>query len=106
MVIPLVANTRIIRGLHKTLNINDLCLTSILSSCEKHHIAPQYRLYRTAKWALSENKMSIFGLRYGVYEAVVRAEIASIRRDLTSIHTYFTKIFCQNYVKKNRKFVF
>ena len=73
---------------------------------EKHHIAPQYRLYRTAKWALSENKMSIFGLRYGVYEAVVRAEIVSIRRDLTSIHTYFTKIFCQNYVKKNRKFVF
>ena len=50
--------------------------------------------------------MSIFGLRYGVYEAVVRAEIASIRRDLTSIHTSFAKIFCQNYVKKNRKFVF
>ncbi len=32
-------------------------------------------------------------------------ETPYIMYDLTSIHISFAKIFCQNYVKKNRKFV-
>ncbi len=32
-------------------------------------------------------------------------ETPYIKYDLTSIYISFAKIFCQNYVKKNRKFV-
>ena len=49
--------------------------------------------------------MYYFGLHNGVYEKPVCHEMASNVPDLTFIHTSFAKIFCQNLVKKNCKFV-
>ena len=77
-----------------------------ISGSEKHHIAPQYRLYRTTKWAISESKKNIFGLRYGVYEKAIYGETGFITPDLTSLYISFAKIFCQNKVKKNWRYVF
>ena len=57
------------------------------------------------KWALSENKMSIFGLCYRVYQGMVHAETGLITYGLTFLYISFVKIFCQNKVKKNCKFV-
>ena len=70
------------------------------------YIEPQNRLYRTAKWALSESETDFSGLRYGVYEKPICPEPASDMSDLTFVHISFAKIFCQNSVKKNRKLVF
>ena len=68
MVIPLVANTRIIRGLHKTLNINDLCLMDILSSCEKHHFGLRNGPFQGLKSTISQPNMGFIGLRNGLYQ--------------------------------------
>ena len=57
------------------------------------------------KWALSESKMNLFGLRYRVYQKTVRDKMAYIMYVLTFIYTSFAKIFCQNSVKKNYKYV-
>ena len=62
-------------------------------------------LYRTAKWALSESETNVIGLWYGVYHKTIRAETAFIISVLTFLYTSFAKIFCQNLVKKNCKFV-
>ena len=72
---------------------------------EKHHIALQYRLNRTAKWAILESEKNFFGLWYGVYQKPVCPEMAPDMPDLTFIYISFAKIFCQNKIKKNRKFV-
>ena len=37
---PSGANMREMRGFHKALNSNDLCLRGILSLCKKHHFGP------------------------------------------------------------------
>ena len=39
-----------------------------ISEAEMAHIAPQYGLFRTAKWAISEHGTDFSGLRYGVYQ--------------------------------------
>ena len=57
------------------------------------------------KWALSENKMSIFGLCYRVYQGMVHTETGLITYGLTFLYISFVKLFCQNKVKKNCKFV-
>ena len=44
-------------------------------------------------------------LRNGVYQKPVCPEMASDTPVLTSLHISFAKIFCQNKIKKNRKFV-
>ena len=62
-------------------------------------------LNRTAKWAISESKKSIFGLWYGVYHKTMQAEMGLIMYVLTFLYISFAKIFCQNLVKKNCKFV-
>ena len=49
--------------------------------------------------------MNLFGLRYGVYQKTVRGKMAYIISVLTFIYTSFAKIFCQNLVKKNCKYV-
>ena len=49
--------------------------------------------------------MSYFGLCYGVYLKTMKPETASATPVLTFLHTSFEKIFCQDYVKKNCKFV-
>ena len=49
--------------------------------------------------------MAFFGLRYGVDEKPVCHEMALDTSDLTFIYISFAKIFCQNKVKKNRKYV-
>ena len=49
--------------------------------------------------------MNLFGLRYGVYQKTVRGKMAYIISVLTFIYTSFAKIFCQNLVKKNCKFI-
>ena len=72
---------------------------------KKHHIAPWNGLFRNAKWAISESETHFFGLWYRVYEKPVCPETASDTPYLTSIHTSFAKIFCQNRVKKNCKLI-
>ena len=57
------------------------------------------------KWAILERGINLFGLRYGVYEKSICPEPAADMPDLTSIHISFVKIFCQNLVKKNCKYV-
>ena len=37
---PSGANMRKMRGFHKALNSNDLCLRGILLFCKKHHFGP------------------------------------------------------------------
>ena len=76
-----------------------------ISGAEKHHIAPRNGLFRTAKRALSESETSDFGLCYGVYRKTIKHEMAFISLNLTFLHISFAKIFCQNLVKKNCKFV-
>ena len=76
-----------------------------ISEAEKYHFAPWNGLYRTAKWALSESETNVIGLWYGVYHKTIRAETAFIISVLTFLYTSFAKIFCQNLVKKNCKFV-
>ena len=48
--------------------------------------------------------MNFSGLRFGVYRKTIKPQMASETVILTFLHTSFAKIFCQNYVKKNRKF--
>ena len=76
-----------------------------ISGAEKHHIAPWNGLSRTAKRAISEREVNLSGLCYGVYQRAICPEPASDIPDLTSIHISFAKIFCQNLVKKNCKYV-
>ena len=57
------------------------------------------------KWAISEHGMNFFGLRYGVYQRATLSWMSFIIYDLTFIYISFAKIFCQNKIKKNRKFV-
>ena len=76
-----------------------------ISGCEMVLFSHCYGLYRTAKWALSESKKSIFGLWYGVYHKTMQAEMGLIMYVLTFLYISFAKIFCQNLVKKNCKFV-
>ena len=42
-----------------------------ISEAEKHHIALQNGLFRTAKRAISESGTDFSGLRYGVYQNMV-----------------------------------
>ena len=76
-----------------------------ISEAEKHHIASWNGLYRTTKWAISESGTNFSCLWYRVYERVVQTETASIMLDLTFIYISFEKIFCQNSIKKNCKYV-
>ena len=76
-----------------------------VSWVEKHHIVPWYRLNRTVKRALSEPKMSCLRLQKRVYPDAVLAERIFVIPDLTFLHIYFSNLFCQNIVKKNRKSV-
>ena len=76
-----------------------------ISEAEMHHIASRNRLFRTAKRALSERNINIFGLCYRVYENTLWYETALITRVLTFLYISFAKIFCQNKIKKNSKYV-
>ena len=57
------------------------------------------------KWAISESETNGFGLCYGVYQKTICTGTGLITSYLTFLHTSFEKIFCQNLVKKNCKFV-
>ena len=57
------------------------------------------------KWAISESKTRHFGLWFGVYHNAVWREMSCITPDLTFLYTFFAKIFCQNFVKKNCKLI-
>ena len=70
---------------------------------EKHHIAPWNGPYCTTKWAISEGKMYLSGLCFGVYRKVIHSKTGLIMPYLTFIYISFAKIFCQNFVKKNCK---
>ena len=72
--------------------------------CDMVLFSPRNGLNRTAKRAISERHSIYFGLRHRVYERPVCQETASDTSDLTFPHIYFEKIFCQNKIKKNRKF--
>ena len=63
------------------------------------------RLYCMMKWALSERRTYFFGLWYRVYQKAVLYWISFILYVLTFLYISFAKIFCQNLVKKNCKFV-
>ena len=45
------------------------------------------------------------GLQHRVYAQTLQPEMASIMQDLTSHYIYFSISFCQNNVKKIRKYV-
>ena len=47
------ANTRIMKGLYKTLNINDLYFKDISSHRKKHHIGLRNGLFQGAIWCFS-----------------------------------------------------
>ena len=49
--------------------------------------------------------MNFSGLWYGVYQKTIRPGMASDMSILTFLYISFAKIFCQNKIKKNRKFV-
>ena len=76
-----------------------------ISEAEMAHFAPQYGLYRIVKWAISESETNFSGLCYGVYQNEVLSEMSFILYRLTFIYISFAKIFCQNKVKKNCKFI-
>ena len=63
-----VANTRVMRGFHKTLNINDLYLKGISSLCKKHHIGLRNGLYWEMKSTISHPEMGLIALRNGQYQ--------------------------------------
>ena len=48
--------------------------------------------------------MNDSGLHFRVYEKPIQPGMTFIIPDLTFPHIYFEKIFCQNKIKKNRKF--
>ena len=50
---PSDANTRIIRTLHKLLDCNNLCLTFIFPSCNKHRFGMRYCPFRGIKCTIS-----------------------------------------------------
>ena len=49
--------------------------------------------------------MDFFGVCYGVYEKTVLSGMSFIIPVLTVIYISFAKIFCQNLVKKNCKYI-
>ena len=57
------------------------------------------------KWAISEHRMNLFGLCYGVYHNTDSTGKTLTMPDLTFLYISFAKIFCQNKVKKNCKYV-
>ena len=69
---PSGANTRNIRGYHKTLNINKLCLKGILSFCNMHHFGMRNGLYWDAKWCFSASEMGFIAPRNGHYQKAKR----------------------------------
>ena len=76
-----------------------------ISEAEMAHFAPQNGLNRMTKWAISERGINLSGLCHGVYQRAICPEPVSDIPDLTSIYISFAKIFCQNLVKKNCKYV-
>ena len=46
-----------------------------------------------------------FGLCSGVYRKAIKSKTGFIMPYLTFLYTSFAKIFCQNFVKKNRKLI-
>ena len=57
------------------------------------------------KWAISEHRMNLFGLCYRVCHKTDGTGKPLIMSDLTFLYISFAKIFCQNKVKKNCKYV-
>ena len=49
--------------------------------------------------------MYLFGLCYGVYRKAIQPKTGLIMPYLTFLYISFAKIFCQNFVKKNCKFI-
>ena len=49
--------------------------------------------------------MYLFGLCFGVYQRAIQPETGFIMPYLTFLYISFAKIFCQNFVKKNCKFI-
>ena len=76
-----------------------------ISKAEKPHFAPWNGLFRTVKWAISESGTNFSRLWHRVSERVVQTETASTTLYLTFLYISFAKIFCQNFVKKNCKYV-
>ena len=65
--LPSDANTRIIRGFYKILNINDLCLRGILSFCKKHHFGLQNGPFRRLKSTISHPNIGFFACWNGLF---------------------------------------
>ena len=61
------ANTRIMRGSHIVLIINDLYLNGISSHCKKHHFGLRNGQYLVLKQAISHPNIGFIGLRNGQY---------------------------------------
>ncbi len=68
--LPSGANTQIMKGLHNTLNINDLCLRGISSHCNMPHFGLRKSPFQRAKWAISHHEMGLIGTRNGQYQKV------------------------------------
>ena len=65
--IPSGSNTRIMRVLRNTLNINNLISRHISPHCKKHHFALQNGPYWRLKSTISHPEMGFIALRNGQY---------------------------------------
>lgn len=68
---PSAANTRNIKGYYKILNINNLYLKGVLSSCEKHHFDMRNGLYWRLKWTISHPNIGFIRLQNGQYQNAI-----------------------------------
>ena len=104
------ANTRIMRGFHNILNINDLYLRvffrfakSTISACNKAHIGGRNAPYRTLIWALSYCEMGNIGTRNWLFRTTLWgiSEGGSDRNG--PYHNGFnipSQLFCENILSK------
>ncbi len=67
------ANTRNIRGFHKPLNSNDLCLIGIFQCCKKHHFGMRNGPFQGAIWCFSAPEMGFIAWWMGQYQNAGRA---------------------------------
>ena len=104
------ANTRIIRGFYKILNINDLCLRGILLFCKKHHFGLRNGPYWRPKWAISHPNIGFSHAEMGSFgkqNESFRTTLRGISKDGSgqnglyyigfNIHLH---LFCENILSK------
>ena len=60
------ANSRVMRGLRKTLNANGLCLKDVFPPCDKHRFSLRLSPYQGLKSSISRPQTGLIGTRNGL----------------------------------------